>query len=1184
MLRKSWLVFVVAGLAVAETQSGKVRSGPQVIPGATVTANCGGQIITTVTDDAGNFEIGGLPNTPCTFSVGMFGFEPVSKDAAASSTPLTLDLKLQTHATLPPVETPVAPKPASPAEVTAQTPAAPADNGQQQAANANGGGRGRGGFGRGGGRGGFGRGGPEAGPGDTRQAGIPRPGTQPGGRGPGRGGPNGQGNTFQNLDLVQNGEIPVEAEIVPDTGAGGTDAGGANQAFLVNGSLSQGVLPQAGDAVGLGGPGLGFGPGGPGGPGDAGNPFGAPGGAAGDNGPQAALPGGPGGGGPGPGFAGGGPGGGFAGGGPGGGGRGGGGFAGGGRGGGRGRGGPPNRNVQFGNRINRGRGRQFQGSIFYTFGNSVLNARPYSFTAPTEVNGQELPKAGYASNRFGFSGGGPLSIPHLFSSDKTFWFVNYTGSRSKNGFDDITTVPTAAERGGNFSALSIPINMPGTTTPFLNNTIPTSMLSQAVTGTSGVPGLLSYIPLPNAPGVKNNYQLIGTNPSNNDNLQVRINQTITAKDALDINFNFQHRNSQNIQAFGFADPTSGYGVSGSLTYRRTFSRTLINSLVWNFSRNLSKTLSAFSYGANIEGNLGIAGPEPTPAQYGPPTISFTNFGSLTDSAPSSTRSQTSSLNDNLIQIHGKQTLTYGFGFQRRQNNITSDANARGSFNFNGVQTGYDFADFLLGLPYQTSVVTYLNNNEARYLRETTFSGFATDDYRVRSNLTINGGLRYEFFGPYTEKYNHMTNLDFAPGFTTVAQVLPGQTGPYSGPFPDGFIKPDYKMVSPRIGIAWKPWKSKQIVVRSGYGIYFNGGVYSNLAQRLLAQPPFAVTTQLLTSTANQLTLQKGFPVEASDLIANTFAVDKNYHPGYAQNYTASIQETFARIYVFTVTYSGVKGTHLDVLQLPNRAPLGTPQLSVQSSLRIPNTSEFTYDNSVGNSNYNALQLSLARRFSRFVSFQALYTYSKAIDDSSTLGGGAVLIPNDISNERALSPSDQRHTLRLNYNLQSPISNTRTGTLATLLRGWTIGGVLNATSGTPFTATVNGDPSGTGYTGNARAQATGLPVSSGSGFFNTAAFTVPALGTFGDAARDTIPGIPRYTLTASFFRSFRIDDKRRIEFRIDSTNPLNHVAITGISTSVGSVSAAGAIVPNAQYGLPVNAGAMRSVTATVRLRF
>lgn len=1140
MLRTTVLALICVGLALGETQSGSVTSGGQPIPGATVVAICGNDRITTVTDDAGRFEIGGLPSTPCRFSVAMFGFDASPREATASSSPLNFDLRLQARATLPSdINAPntTAPDQAAGRQGFRRRPnAGETANSPQQAGAGNG--AGRGGFG-GPGRGGFGR------------SGLSQGGQAA--NGPANAQAANQG--FQNLSLQQNGDSQIDSEIAP--GAVPADTTGANEAFLVNGSLSQGVVAQPGDIVGLGGPG-GFGPNGFGGPGGAGNPFAAQnGGAATDGGA------------PGFGGQGGGRGGDFGGGG----GRGG-GFGGGRGGGGRGgRGGGPNRNFQFGNRINRGRRNQFQGNAYYTVGNSVLNARPYSFTSPTTLTGAELPKAAYANNRFGFSGGGPLAIPHLFSGDKTFWFVNYTGVRSKNGFDDVTTVPTAAQRGGDFSGLLLTtpgniINYPNTSTPFPGNVIPASLLDKTAVA------LLSYIPLPNAPGLRNNYQLIGANPSNNDNLQTRINQTITSRDGLDVNFNYQHRNSENIQPFGFRDRTNGYGLSTSLTYRRTFSRTLINSLVWNFSRNVSQTLSPFSNGPNIEANLGITGVSPTPATFGPPTISFTNFGSLTDATPSLTRAQTSGVNDSLIMIRGKQTITYGFGFQRRQNNTLSDQNGRGTFNFTGLATGYDLADFLLSVPYQTSLVTYLNGNDARYLRETALNTFATDDYRMRSNLTINAGLRWEYFSPFTEKYGQMANLDFAPGFTAVAQVLPGQAGPYSGAFPQGFIKPDYKLFSPRIGVAWKPWKSKQILVRTGYGIYYNGGVYGQFGSRLAAQPPFATTTQVFQSAATPLSLESGFPAQISDLIANTFAVDKNYHPGYAQNWTASVQESIGRSYVFQVAYNGIKGTDLDVLQLPNRAPLGTPQLAVQSSLRIRNASEFTYDNSVGNSTYNAAQISLQRRFARGTSFTILYTFSKAIDDSSTLGGGPVLIPNNISAERALSPTDQRHVVRLNYNFQSPISNTRTGFTATMLRGWTIGGVLTATSGTPFTATVTGDTSGTGYTGNARAQATGAPVISGSGFFNPLAFTVPATGTFGNAGRDTIPGIANFSLTASFFRSFRIDDKRRIEFRIDSTNPINHVNITSINTTVNSI----------QYGLPVNAGGMRTVMATVRLRF
>ena len=584
MLRTAGWFFVVAGFAFAETQSGVVRSGGQAIPGAAITAICGTDKITTVTDEAGQFELGGLPATPCQFFVSMFGFEPSQRNVTASSSPLTFELKLQTRATLG-AEPSVAPPEAPPPQTAGR---------------------------RGPGRGGFNRGGFGGDPG--REGAAAQPGTAQGGTpnavaGPGRGG---QG--FRNLNLVPNADNSLTAgEVEPSPSGTPEDAGGSNEAFLLNGSLSQGVQAQPGDAVGLNGPGA-FGIGGFGGPG---NPFGNPNGPGVANGGLPTLGGAPGGG-PGGGgaFVGGG---GFGGGG----GRGGGGgFGGGGRGGG-GRGGRnavPNRNLQFGNRINRGRRNQFQGSVYYTIGNSVLNARPYSFTSPTTLSGAELPKAGYANNRFGFSGGGPLVIPHLFSGDKTFWFVNYTGVRSKTGFDDVTTVPTPDERSGNFSGLGTTLNYPG----IVNNIIPASLLNPAAVA------LLAYIPLPNAPGLRNNYQVIGANPSNSDNLQTRINQTISAKDGLDVNFNYQHRNSETIQPFGFADPTRGYGLSSGLTYRHTFNRTLINSLVWNFSRNLNDTLSAFSYGPNIEGSLGITGVSPTPAQYGPPTITFTNFGSLTD--------------------------------------------------------------------------------------------------------------------------------------------------------------------------------------------------------------------------------------------------------------------------------------------------------------------------------------------------------------------------------------------------------------------------------------------------------------------------------------------------------------------------------------------------------------------------
>src|SRR5579883_839182 len=306
MLRSPCLVFMLVAVAAADVQTGLVRSGGQAIPGATVTAVCGSDRISTVTDAAGHFEIGGLPaKAACSFSVAMFGFEAVERQSAASSTPLNFDLKLQARATLPQPQN--KPNPPPPAPVQAQSSPGP--------------GRGAVGPGRGG-----------------QLARRNANGQMPNGRG--RGG-------FQNLSLVGNGEPVEDGQIEPVPGSTDANAGNASEAFVLNGSLSQGVQAQPGDGMGMGGPG-GFGPGGAGGFGPGG--FG-PGGqniAFGE-----APGGGPGGGGPGAGSPGGGPGG-FGGGGFGG--RGGGGFGGGGRGGfGGGRGGRggqfANRNAQFGNRI-----------------------------------------------------------------------------------------------------------------------------------------------------------------------------------------------------------------------------------------------------------------------------------------------------------------------------------------------------------------------------------------------------------------------------------------------------------------------------------------------------------------------------------------------------------------------------------------------------------------------------------------------------------------------------------------------------------------------------------------------------------------------------------------------------------------------------------------------------------------
>lgn len=969
---------------------------------------------------------------------------------------------------------------------------------------------------------------------------------------------------------VQPNQIDAQIDAAMQTQApppaAAADSG--NESFLVNGSLSQGLQTSQADmnaqqgpdmggmrqGMGQGGPG-GFGPGGPGvGPG---GPAGAP------------SFGGPGGGRGGGGFGGGG--------GPGGGGfgqRGGGGFQQRGE-----RRNNPNRpggpGSFIGNRRNRGR-EGVHGMAYMSLRNSALDARPFSFT------GEDTAKAAYAQARMGAVLGGPLRIPKILKGDQTSFFINFFLTRARNPYQGVATVPTLLERAGDFSqslnGTGGPVMLydPQTHVPIPGNRLPTI--------NSAAAGLLSFIPLPNHPGQVQNYQILSAYPQNSANLSVRLNQNITKRDRLAFNVGIQDRSGQSEQLFGFRDETSGFGANADITYTHNLGQRTINVLRFNFNRNRSTTTPYFANKTDVATALGIRGTAADPVNFGPPNLSFTNFGALTDSSPVLNRVQSSGISETVSTVKGQHNLSAGMNFTRTQLNLRTDSNARGSFSFSGLETsafdangfpisgtGFDFADFLLGLAQSSSVRFGTSSN---YFRGNVWGAFVQDDWRARANLTINVGLRYEYYSPLSEKYGHLANLDLAPGFTAAAVVIPGQSGPYSGSLPASLLRPDKNNFAPRVGVAWKPRPGKQLQVRSSYGIYYNTTVYNQIASRLASQPPFADTETLTTSLADPLTLQNGLAVtRTGKTILNTFAVDPNYRVGYAQTWNAAVQNQFAHNVVVEVGYLGTKGTRLVIQGLPNRALPGSP-LTAEQRRQIGNAVGFTYENSNGDSIYHAMQVRVIRRFQRGMSFQAFYTLAKSIDNSSTFGGAGNTVAQDNNNlraERGLSSFDQRHTLNLTGMVSMPKMENK------IAKNWTLSSTMAYGSGTPLTARVLGnqaDTGGTGSVGSGRADATGQPITAGTGFFNPAAFAIPLPGYFGNAGRNTIPGPSTWSLSAGLSRTFSLGERRRLEFRVDANNLTNHVNFTNLNT----------IVNASNYGLPLAAGQMRSLTANFRFRF
>ncbi len=1094
-----WMVLVGTVTAYAADYRGVVQANGLPIPGATVTAQWGGNTQTTYTDEGGAFAFTGLAEGEWQLRVEMTGFAPATQPVAAGGNSITLRL--------------------APRAVSAQT-------------------------------------------------------------SPQRSGPAAR-RGFEQVAVNANGnpaEIPVAEEVRAE--AVDTAAQNANESFLVNGSLSAGLQDAARqDPFLMGGPGgPGFGP--PGGPGfgpgfgGPGGQEGAPGGPGGPGGPRG--PGGPGGfGGPGGGPGGmRGPGGGFGGGPM--------------MGGGRGERGAARAERKgdrreargtrtFGNRANRREAMRGQAS--FTWLNSALDAKPYS------ISGQEIRKPSYSQSRFGISLGGALRIPKLVEDERTFFFIDYRGRRGRNPFDSIATLPDPIQRTGDFSALSSVLYDPVSRVPFAGNVIPVSRQSAAARA------MLDLFPLPNQPGSIQNYQLIASLPQNSDDFNTRVNRSLTRVDRLSGGVSFQRRSGEQQQLFGFRDTTDGSGLNANVMWNHTFSAKLIGNVRVTFSRNANDTVPFFAFGRNYAAEFGIAGTSNDPLNYGPPNLNFTNFGGLTDGNPSRQRNQSIAIAPGLIRIWRNHNFSMGGEYRRSQVNSISQQNARGSMTFSGIatsfidaqgspalNTGNDLADFLLGRPQTTSIRF---GNPDTYFRGAVGSAYFSDDWRISANLTVNAGLRYELLQPLHEKYDRMANLDLAPFFTGAAAVTPTTPGPYTGQFPRSLVETDKNNFAPRLGIAWRPIPAKRALVRAGYGWYYNGPLSNRAATRLAQQPPFARTGTLTTSLANPLTIETGFATVPSGIIANTFAVDRYYRLGYAQTWSLSVQQELPRGLVAEVGYLGTKGTRLDIQRIPNRAATGSTLTAEQRRL-INNAVAFTYDSSEGNSIFHAAQLRLTRRFQRGVSIGAFYTWSKSIDNASTLGGGGAVVAQndqDLSAERGLSAFDRRHNFSLNYMFTTSDRRGRGGWISNpLLRNWTLNGSTAIRSGSPFTAQVLGnrsDQGGTGAVGNGRADATGLPVGTGTGFFNPLAFTIPAAGRFGNAGRNTIPGPGALIMNLALGRNIPFGDTRRgMDIRLEANNLLNGVNVTRFGTVVNAIN----------YGLPVNVGNMRRLEATIRVRF
>jgi hypothetical protein len=842
-----------------------------------------------------------------------------------------------------------------------------------------------------------------------------------------------------------------------------------------------------------------------------------------------------------------------------------------------------------------------QGSANYNFGGSVLDASPY----PIRANSQTDPS--YAKQQFGVTIGGPLRIPGAYDGSKTTFFVNYAGGRSNNLVDQYATVPTEAMRAGNFSSLLVGPIDPVTGTPFLGGQIPQSRLDPSALA------LLNFFPLPNLPGTTQNYRRSVVAPSTSDQFNVRVTHNFSGApgrrggaggggrgaggfggrgagrggrsgNAVVLNAQLQYRRnlSDVVNVFpllGGTNNGSTWQVPVSLNVLRGRS---IHNLQVTATRSSTAIRNGFAGVFDVAGAAGITGVATDSTQWGVPSLSFSSVTGLRDVAPDDR-------SDRRIQIgytmtHPIRAHTFRVGGDARldrSGGITT-GDARGSYVFTGLysaaspvvrSSGLDFSDFLLGLPQQASV----QFAEDVALSGRAFSLFVQDDWRIRGNVTLNVGARYEVVTPYTEANNRMVNLDVAPGFTAVDPVLSGGTGLYTGSFPSSLIAGDYNNLAPRVGVAWRA--NPRTVVRGGFGTSFNNGSYAAIARQLIAQPPFATTSTSIGSLVDPLTLSDAFATIDDSTTTNNFGVDKNYQLGVIKTWNVDVNHNFGRGWQVGGGYTGTQGTHLDVIRAPNRDPDG---------LRIDGVQPFLWQTSEGDSILHAATVRLRKQQARGIAGGISYTWAKSIDDASSIGGGGRVVAQDDRNleaEYGLSSFDRRHQLAGNLFVEFPFGPNRRwlnqgGTVAALLSNWAVSMSFAVDSGTPFTARLVGATSDVarGTNGTLRADYTGAPISIDDPtllrFFNTSAFAVPATGAFGSAGRNTIIGPGTQQVDASVTRDVRLSNTQVISIQVQATNLFNTVRFGAIDSVVNSPT----------FGQVVTIRPMRAVQLGVRFRF
>jgi hypothetical protein len=847
---------------------------------------------------------------------------------------------------------------------------------------------------------------------------------------------------------------------------------------------------------------------------------------------------------------------------------------------------------------------EFHGSAFEFHDNQHLRARNYFQAA-----GVDKPLSIY--NNYGVTLGGPVVKNHLF------FFGSWDATRQRNGAVGRWSVPASDLRGGDFSRVSTLIYDPNTgnpdgsgRTPFPNNKIPADRISPISQK------ILGYLPNPNLPGDANNYFAQAVPKFNRDYIDIKLNYNRSNKHSIWGKYGHMSALVGGTGIFGVAGgpaPGSDPGLGdttihvSSIGHTYTFSPTVLLDGVFGYQR-MDQTVQGTDFGTNFGEQLGIPGLNgPDIRQSGFPNVTINGYTGtgVPGWMPLFRTEENFTTTHNLTWIKGAHEMRFGFdGVLYRMTHWQPELGAgpRGYIEFGGGPTALGpsgspnnfnaLAGFLLGMPTQMQ-------KSLQYIlmtpREWQFGWYVSDRWHASRKLTINLGLRYEYFplmtraaGKGIERLDPETNLVYLGGRGNVPR--------------DVGVSVSKKLFAPRVGIAYR--LTEKTVIRTGYGLNYDPLPFSRPLRGF-----YPLTVNFAFNAPNGFTmvrpLDQGIPpVVGPDLSTGIVELPPvadmrspyagEIHRGYIQSWNFTVERRLPGQTVLSVGYVGTQTTH----QLADRDINAGFPLSGQAgrpyAVKFNRRTATNMWDGYLSANYHSLQVSMNRQFSNGLLLKGAYTWSKAInmtDDDGWASVGWNWGP-VFSRNRAPAGYDRTHVFQLGWVYELPVGKgkqfVRSGPLSYIIGNWQVNGILAAYTGTPFTVSAPGSALNAPSNSQTADQVGPIKkigeVGPGTYWYDPSAFKAPTdPGRFGTTGRNILRSPGTVNLNLSIFRDFPIKERATLSFRAEFYNFANHPQFGSTGENGGS-GMASTDVSNPNFLRILSAWGERQVRFGLRLGF